>query len=154
MVRALVSYTDNRATPDEIAAHLYACDRKFSPPLTERVVLDDYARKIAAHATRFEAWADETLAGLAAIYCDDPTRAAAFVTNVSVLPAWQGGGIATQLLDHCRRHVSALGFARIELDVTRENQAALALYHRCGYAQTEQAGPTIRMVLNLRRTTE
>jgi ribosomal protein S18 acetylase RimI-like enzyme len=153
-MNAAVAYALNRATNSEIAAHLRACDRVFVPPLSERVVIDDYASKITQRATRFEAWAGEELAGLAAAYCDDPGLGVAFVTNVSVLPEWQGRGVAVQLLDICRSHIGAMGFPRIDLEVAMENHAALALYHRCGFDVHERTGSTIRMTLDLERMPE
>lgn len=137
-----------------IAAHLHKCDSAFAPPLSSRVAIDDYARKIVSRAVRFEAWAGEDLIGLVAAYCDMPSRSAAFLTNVSVRPEWHGRGVASQLIETSRNHVRALGFSRIDLELAVTNQAAMSLYQRCGFISQNPAGPIVRMTLYLERTPE
>lgn len=146
--------TINQAKAGMIAAHLHACDSAFVPPLSSRVAIDDYVRKIASRAVRFEAWAGEDLVGLVATYCDTPVRGNAFLTNVSVLPEWQGKGIASRLIETSRNHVRALGFSRIDLELAVTNQAAMSLYQRCGFTSQNPAGPIVRMTLYLERTPE
>jgi GNAT superfamily N-acetyltransferase/SAM-dependent methyltransferase len=126
----------NRASVDEVARHLHACNASFVPPLDARVDLSSYAAKIVAHAERFEAWHDGRLVALVAAYCNAPDRAFAHVTNVSVLPDLLRRGLASMLLRHCLEHVQAMGFAKIELDVDLGNEPALALYLRHGFRHT------------------
>ena len=103
-------------------------------PLAARVDIDEYAEKIVRHAERFEAWSGEQLTGLVATYCNDPGRQAAFVTSVSVLPARQGEGIASRLLQACTESVRQTGFKAIELEVGAHNTAATRLYEKHGFA--------------------
>jgi ribosomal protein S18 acetylase RimI-like enzyme len=124
----------NRGSVAEIASHLRACDDSFVPPLSARVAIDDYAAKIAARAERFELWADDRLIGLLASYCNDPLGTVAFVTSVSVVPAWQGRGLASQLLRACIECVRQAGFGRIELEVDAKNATAVQLYRRHGFS--------------------
>lgn len=134
MTETAIEMLRNRATVAEIAAHLRACDGVFVPPLSERVDLDDYAEKIVQRAERFEAWSNGQLAGLVAMYCNDPERQTAFVTSVSVLPARQGEGIASRLLQACTESVRQTAFKRIELEVGAFNSAATRLYKKHGFA--------------------
>ena len=123
----------NRALVAEIDVHLRACNASFVPPLSERVDISTFAQKIAARAERFEAWANQRLAGLVAAYCNDPERSVAFLTNVSVIPSYQGQDIASSLLQACIGHVRRSGFERIELEVDLLNLAATRLYHKHGF---------------------
>ncbi len=132
-----IEFRRNRAEPAVVAEHLRACDAAFVPPLADRVDLDAYAAKIVAHAERFEAWSEAGLAGLVAVYCNDPGLCAAFVTSVSVLPRMHGRGIAAQLLETCIGHVRAAGFVRLELEVDPRNKAARRLYARLGFASAD-----------------
>ena len=134
MTEAAFEMLRNRASASEIAAHLRACDGVFVPPLSERVDLDDYAEKIVQRAERFEAWSNGQLAGLVAIYCNDCGRRTAFITSVSVLPARQGEGIASRLLQACTESVRQTGFKGIELEVGAHNSAATRLYEKHGFA--------------------
>jgi GNAT superfamily N-acetyltransferase/SAM-dependent methyltransferase len=130
----------NRASAAQTAAHLRACDESFVPPLNARVNIDDYARKLGDHAQRFEAWADGELIGLVAAYCNAPDRQRAFITSVSVLPSWQGRGVASQLLAQCLEYLRHLGFARVELETDDHNSAAHRLYARHGFSPADADG--------------
>jgi ribosomal protein S18 acetylase RimI-like enzyme len=136
MTEHVVNIRRNRASAAEVAAHLRVCDRSFVPPLSERVEVDAYAQRIVAHAERFEAWSDDHLAGLVAVYCNDLERRAAFVTSVSVLPFWRAQGLASRLLQACVDHVRQVGFERLELEVDSKNTAATLLYRKHGFALT------------------
>lgn len=142
----------NRAGAAEICAHLHACDASFIPALSTRVDVDSYAAKIAERAERFEAWADDRLVGLVAAYCNEPERRAAFVTSVSVIPAWHGRGLASRLLQSCIEHVRQAGFARIELEVDKQNTAAARLYRKHGFVLAASSGDSQTLHLPLERT--
>ncbi len=134
MTSLAVEIVRNLATAAQVAAHLRACEGAFVPPLAARVDIDVYAEKIVQHAERFEAWSGEQLAGLVATYCNDTAHRAAFITSVSVLPARQGEGIASRLLQTCTGSVRQTGFKRIELEVDTLNSAATRLYKKHGFA--------------------
>jgi ribosomal protein S18 acetylase RimI-like enzyme len=130
-----VKFGQNEASEAEIARHLQRCDSGFTPPLSKRVDIGDYASKIASNAVRFEAWSGPELIGLVAAYCNDAKRRAAFVTSVSVIGAWQGRGLASRLMNRCVSHARTHGFRRIELDVVDQNAAALKLYEKTGFVK-------------------
>lgn len=143
------AFARNRATAQQLAAHLQACDADFLPPLGTRVDIAAYAAKIATHAERHEAWADGELAGLVAVYCNDPAGRTAFITSVSVLPRWRGRGIGARLLEGCLQDLAGRGFARAELEVQAGSPAA-ALYGRLGFASVGPQGPMLEMILSLK----
>lgn len=126
-------FVSNHASKNDIVQHLFQCDANFLPALSERLDILSYAHKIASLATRFEAWSGKTLTGLLAVYCNDHACKVAFITNVSVLPEWQGQGIASQLLEQCLRYLRMLGFERIDLEVHECNLGAIKLYEKMGF---------------------
>lgn len=132
------------ADADVLLAHLRAADAGFVPPLSQRVELADYARKLATHARRVEAWEGDTLVGLIAMYANDAAQGG-FITNVSVLPSHHGQGIAGELLRRTLALAADLRLPRLRLEVYADNQAALALYHRHGFQPEAPAstGPTL-----------
>jgi GNAT superfamily N-acetyltransferase len=89
-----IQFYMNRAAKAQITELLVRCDADFVPQLSSRVAIPGYAEKITMNAARFEAWADDTLCGLVAAYCNDVERGSAYVTSVSVLHEYQGKGIA------------------------------------------------------------
>lgn len=139
----------NRAGVAELTAHLSRCDAAFVPPLSGRVAIDAYAQKMMDKAMRFEAWHAGELVGLVATYCNDPEKRTAFITSVSVLPSWQGRGIAAKLMAHCIDHVRGQGFGYIELEVDQRNLAAVTLYEKYGFATTRIGGTSLIMTMTL-----
>ena len=133
-----MNYCLNKASTLQIITHLKICDTTFVPMLSERISISDYADKIINNAVRFEAWVDNELVGLLAAYCNDTVKHTAFITNVSVLPAWHGKGIASQLMINVIEYVYKLGFDRIALDVDEQNRAAIKLYEKHGFLIMEK----------------
>jgi ribosomal protein S18 acetylase RimI-like enzyme len=133
MSTSMIEIAYNRADAARVAAHLRACDGSFVPSLSTRVELEAYAAKIAQFAERTEAWSGAQLAGLVAAYANDPERRTAFITSVSVLPAWHGQGLASKLLLTCIARVRGLGYEGIELEVDVRNTAATQLYRKHGF---------------------
>ena len=146
---AAVEYRSNKASDAEIAEHLTCCDASFVPPLSTQVEIDAYAKKITDKAMRFEAWADGKLVGLVAVYCNDHEGCSAFITSVSVLPAWLGNGIATRLLDQCIEHSQASGMRQINLEVASGNNPAVKLYAKRGFVAGKSNAQFVCMRLNL-----
>jgi len=138
----------NRATEAEITGHLYCCDADFIPPLSGRVVISNYARKITEKATRFEVWADGALVGLVAVYYNDSEHRVAYITSVSVLRGWQGLGIASKLMERCIHYAKELSYERIALEVDRDNVAAIRLYMKKGFMWNGCVDRTVSMHLS------
>lgn len=146
---AEVEFLVNEASEAEISAHLLYCDAHFVPPLSERVVILNYAQKIASKATRFEAWSRGALIGLVAVYCNDLQTRVAHITSVSVLKEWSGNGIAARLIGLCIRYSKAIGMSRIDLEVASINAPALKLYKNSGFVADRLNSSFLQMKLIL-----
>jgi ribosomal protein S18 acetylase RimI-like enzyme len=148
-----VRYADNAASAAEIAEHLARCDSRFVPRLSARVDIAAYAAKIAARATRFEAWSGDELIGLVAAYCNDGARGAAvraaFITSVSVLEAWAGAGIAAALVRRSCEYAKLQSLGQVRLEVAAGNAGAIRLYERCGFAVAERSPDWLTMTIDL-----
>ena len=139
----------NTATAADIERHLAACDARFVPPLSSRVRLGEYAVKLALRATRFEAWADDALVGLVALYCNDTDTCVAHVSNVSVASDWHGRGVASNLLARSLRHARDLGMLTIRLEVGDANRVAIGLYEKFGFRVVGSNASSATMSRNL-----
>lgn len=144
------AYRMNCATTAQIAEHLTRCDADFVPILSSRVDIDAYASKIASNAVRFEAWIGPELVGMVAAYCNDRTRAIAYITSVSVLKELTGQGIASRLLRHCIDYAKLEEFERISLQVAAGHPGAIRLYEKCGFSPSGTAGLFLTMECNAR----
>jgi len=145
-----IEYLLNKASEVEIAIHLSACDADFVPPLSGRIEISDYAKKIASNATRLEAWSGNALIGLVAVYCNDQENGIAFITNVSVLRPWTSKGIATNLMSQCIEYAKALGMQLISLELASNNISAINLYDKSGFVVSKANTPFIFMDLHLK----
>lgn len=141
------TYSRNRADEARLLAYLQAVDAHFVPVLSTRVDLSGYAAKLCARAERFEAWNGTALVGLVAAYCNMP--AVAFVTSVSVLPAWQGRGVARELLRQCLHHVQQAGLSSVALEVSPQATAAVSLYKALGFVIEAQDNSRLELRLDL-----
>ncbi len=56
-----------------------------------------------------------------------------YVSNLAVLPAAQGHGLGTRLLEHADGQARAHGFSKVSLLVSPKNETALKLYLKHGY---------------------
>lgn len=130
---APIVYTVDRARPEQIAAHLEACDASFVPRLSARVSIAAYAAKIHQRALRIEAWSGQTLVGLVAAYVNRESRGG-FVTNVSVLEDYRRAGVATALLGRLIEHARGAGLAALSLEVSAGQPGAARLYESLGFS--------------------
>jgi ribosomal protein S18 acetylase RimI-like enzyme len=146
---AEVDYLLDTASEAEIAAHLVRCDADFVPPLSDRVAIRDYAKRIASAALRFEAWSGGSLIGLVAAYCNDRDKRIAYITSVSVLRAWTGKGIGSRLVGQCIERAKGSDMQLISLEVAATNTRAIKLYTERGFVVNKANGPFLAMNLYL-----
>lgn len=144
-----IKFNRDAANADELCRHLSACDRSFSPPLSNRVDIPLYAEKLFREATRFEAWEEKTLVGLVASYQNDLSKLSAFITNVSVVGPWQGHGIGGRLLDQCIIEARRAHFTEIILDVSVSQTIAISLYKRRGFQERSTSNNVLSMHCSL-----
>lgn len=149
-----IEYLSNRAIEKEIAEYLSLCDADFLPPLSSRVEINGYAKKIISNATRFEAWSGGALIGLVAAYCNDKQRHSAYITSVSVLSSWVGRGIAANLLKQCIEYAKAMGMRQISLEVANDNASAIRLYEKSGFIKGDASMSFVTMNLHLKSGNE
>lgn len=97
---------------------------------------------------QFEAWADDLLIGLVAVYCNDKKSRSAFITSVSVLQSWQGKGVAFHLLESCIKYVTQQNFISVELEVETTNTEAIKLYTKMGFIINRVDDQVIMMYLD------
>lgn len=139
-----ITYKINRATHQDIVAHLTECSALFIPPLEYRTNINTYASKIESLADTIEAWVKGDLVGLIAVYCNDLDSRQAYITSVSIKRQFGGMGIASELLKRCIQHVKEANFFGVNLEVHEKNEKAITLYKRHGF---EAIGTNHRIVI-------
>ena len=125
-----INYTEDQSKEEEIHVHLQKCDADFVPRLSSRIDLKAYAKKIFEKSTRLEAWAGQELIGLIAVYLTNKEAGEGFITNVSVLSAYAGKKVASQLLQNCIEAAKREGFLKLILEVNKGNERAINFYKK------------------------
>ena len=146
-----LQYRRDTATTADVLAHLTRCDADFTPPLSARLDLRDYAAKLAERAARFEAWDGGRLVGLVAAYVT-PGASAAFISNVSVVSELRGRGVAAALVGDCIDRARGSGAAMLKLEVATADRAAGRFYEKLGFTGRDPEpadGPTTTLTLDL-----
>lgn len=139
-MRLSVIFRRDTASAADIARHLWLCDADYTPRLSSRVSIDAYAAKLAERACLFEAWVEDDLVGLVAVYYDLPQHVA-FITNVSVVATHRSCGIASRLLTSSITCAQELKLNRVELEVNPDNHAVTAIYARHGFVASSTENP-------------
>lgn len=147
-----IEYKKDTAGERDIYLHLQACAANFTPPLTERVDVQAYAKKLSQKAVNFEAWQNGLLTGLIAAYLNK-AEGLAFITNVSVDKNLMGGGIAHTLLANCIDHAKEAGLTRIRLEVNANNAQAIRFYQKFSFQTESSNNDSLFMKLELTNQT-
>ena len=67
----LINFKTKTALEQDLLIHFQKCDHQFSPALSQRVNLNDYAKKLYEYAEIFEAWSNKNLIGVISVYLND-----------------------------------------------------------------------------------
>jgi ribosomal protein S18 acetylase RimI-like enzyme len=144
-----MEYKIKTANEQEILLHLEKCNNNFTPPLDQKVILKDYAKKLFEKSVTFEAWKEKSLIGLIACYFTDTKKGSSYITNVSVTPEFNGKGIATELMNNCIGYAKDFFFNEINLEVHQDNKDAIHLYNKSRFIGFENKGSLLLMKLKL-----
>lgn len=126
-------------TFDEICRVIYAFEKVFNPPLSERISdLDLYAEKLRRNAIVYVA-KDVEVFGLVAFYANDGSTRIAYLTQIAVQPNAQTRKIGKTLLDLCIEVSKSKGMTEIRLEVHNHNCRAIRFYERNGFEFLGQA---------------
>jgi 2-polyprenyl-3-methyl-5-hydroxy-6-metoxy-1,4-benzoquinol methylase len=130
----MIEYRVNTSSEIDIFNHLNKCSDSFVPELSTYVDIEKYSKKIYDNATRFEAYSDNELIGLIALYTN--TDMTSFITNVSVIPLFQGTEVASKIFDNCKYHAVVNEYSVIKLEVKIDNNRAIKFYKNRGFIIT------------------
>jgi ribosomal protein S18 acetylase RimI-like enzyme len=139
----------NTASLKQIEDYLRQADAHFVPSLRDKVDIEDYAKKICEHAETIEAWQDNALIGLLAVYLNNVKYSSAFITSISILKSFHGAGIAKKLMHACIDLATHLNFQEVSLEVGRENGRAIGFYQKIGFSERHRNDESIFMSHNL-----
>ena len=142
-----IIYTIDESSYEQILEHLNECSKNFIPELSSYVDISEYSKKIYNKSKRFEAYCQNKLIGLIAIYINKDDS---FITNVSVSQNFTGKDISQNLLNNCKKFIKNLNHHHsIFLEVKLENFRAIKFYKRHSFFIVENNEDNYKMQLKL-----
>ena len=126
-------FVQNMSTALDLEKHFLDCNMLYTPPLSERVDIKQYAKKVYSFAHKFEAWHFKDLLGLCAIYCNSKQNQSAFLTDLSVSQSVQGQGIGSKLLEMAISSLKSKSFTSLYLECSANNHVAIKVYRNQGF---------------------
>ena len=139
-----VIYSVNESNEAEVLEHLRLCAMDFVPPLTDRVDLSEYAKKLIDKSIRYEAKTDSHLVGLVAAYINE-VEGFSYITNVSLLSDYRNRGIGRRLMEAAVFDAENKGLKMLVLETSKENVKALSLYIQLGFKIDVDQGDQITL---------
>jgi len=140
----------NKSSFEDIKTHLEFSSEQFNPPLNTYIKINEYASKVRSKSDTFEAWNDNVLIGLLAVYTNKSINSA-YITNLSLDKNFKKQGIAKRLLLKCIGHYKKLNCKQIDLEVFKINQNAINFYKKYNFLITETRKNTFIMSLKTQR---
>lgn len=144
-----LDYKINEAIVQNIYDHLINCDKYFIPYLSNKVDINEYSIKIKKNGITFEAWYQNKLIGLIAVYFNDKEYLTAFITNVSIEIKYAGKGIASKLMELCIDYAVKNNYKSILLEVAKNNDKAIKLYEKYDFKNLDVKQDLIIMKKNI-----
>jgi ribosomal protein S18 acetylase RimI-like enzyme len=142
-----MQFVINKSSEKEIHEHLVKISPFFKPQLNSYVDLKIYSNKIFNKSVRFDCFNENNLIGLIALYISEGFG---FITNISVLPQFQGQGIAQNLLINCVCFVKKIeGIKYLRLEVFHQNKVAQSFYGKNNFKIISKSKKKVIMELNL-----
>jgi ribosomal protein S18 acetylase RimI-like enzyme len=119
----------------DLFAFLRSIDNSFDPPLSTRIDLRQWLKKVLTLGVILVSSERQKLEGVIAFYCNDRERQQAFISVLGIAEAARGQGIGKKLLQEAidifrsKRMKSAL------VTTWAGNRAAISLYEMCGFKE-------------------
>ena len=145
-----IVYKINNSTLEDIKKHLHNCSDSFVPSLESYVDISKYSQKIFNFGIKFEAYKDNNLIGLIALYVDNQEKTS-FITNVSVDPNFQGNKVAENLLLSCVGYLKENNYLEITLHVNKNNTKAINFYKKHNFKEKNTIKNNLLMELQIQR---
>lgn len=101
---------------------------------------DAYLKKLENDAELLIHAQPRGCAGFVFFYCNDPEKKFSYITLLLTAPSARKSGIATALINYVLNITRQRGFQYCQLEVRKENLAALALYESIGFSPIEDRG--------------
>lgn len=133
-----IEYNENSINEELLFSFLKYTDDEFTPSLSSRVNLENYAKKMCDNAYLFEAFYNNELIALVAMYANDIISKKAYITYVYCKKEYRKLGIANQLIKNAFKKLEEINFKSCSLEVSVDNIPAINLYSKFNFIVTKK----------------
>lgn len=126
----LFSY--GKLTFEEVRQFLQETDNEFPTPLSARVDIDAYAKKLSEFSDFSICRDGESIVGMISCYTNRPPIG--YISNVCIMSAYQGLRVFSELFHRLVDKVKGNGIKIIRLEVDSNNTKAKDVYIHCGFS--------------------
>lgn len=133
-----IHFNTNAADLETIHTYLLRRNKDFTPSLSDKLDIYDFASKMYKHANIYTVHENDKVIGLAGCYANDFTTLQAYITNFSIHPNYYGSGLAEELIDYCQEDLVQKGFRSIKLEVNNKNSRAINFYEKMGFSRIQE----------------
>ncbi len=143
----LFEYKINTLSKEILSHYMNKWSDFFNPPLKSYVVsIEAYSEKIIDNACVIEAYYENELVGLLSVYLNLDI---AFITQLVVIPEFQGCGLAKGLLEEAVKKAKEKKIETVELECFSSDIKAKTFYIKQGFKELEQRNNKILMELKI-----
>lgn len=145
----MIKISNKKKPKKVILKYLEVNSNNFIPPLSGRVNLDLFSKKINKYARQSWIFDGDEIVGFMACYVNDPENETAYITTISIVKKYKGQGLGKMLLNDCVDFAKNNGFNKVKLEVSKINTAAILFYEKQGFAIVDCSFLSFFMVKNI-----
>ena len=116
---------------EQVLAFLYETDKEFQRPLSEKVNLEEYARKLSQYSSFSYCIEQDEIIGMISCYTNRPPEG--YISNVCVKSNYQGLGVFDKMFNVLVERLHVLGINKLKLEVDDDNVDAQLVYLKKGF---------------------
>ena len=143
-----LSYTYGKLPLEEVRTFLLETDNEFPTPLSVRVDIDAYAKKLSEFSEFSLCWDGESIVGMISCYTNRPPLG--YMTHVCVKKQYQAQKVFSKLFQQLRDNAKERGILSFQMEVDVANSNARHIYEHYGFREVEYRLETCKSLMELK----
>ena len=140
-------YTYGRLSFEKVRAFLLETDDEFPTPLSARVDINSYAKKLSEFSEFSLCQDGESIVGMISCYTNRPPLG--YMTHACVKKQYQARKVFSKLFQQLRDNAKERGILRFQLEVDADNSHARRIYEHYGFREVEYRPETHKSLMEL-----
>lgn len=133
----------------EVFEYLQKVDKDFPQPLSDRVDLFEYAKKMIDNGIVVLEKDRDKIMAMGVVYANDYDTGEAYWSMLSVCSEYSGRGLGKKIMNKICDICKEKGFKIVTLHTNISNTVAFRMYENRGFKVCERDGDRVKMSLNL-----